>query len=80
MTAVETPDAVRERVTFHRFVPIHRCADYVALGWLPLPSLDGTPHGRWSVHMTWLCGCEPIEPTMVYSVLIRLIPTNTETY
>lgn len=31
--------------------------DYVKMGWLPLPSLDGTHHGDWSVHMAWICDC-----------------------
>ena len=36
--------------------------DYVQLGWLPLPTLQRTHHGEWSVHVVWLCGCRPIEP------------------
>jgi hypothetical protein len=33
--------------------------DWIALGWVPLPSLDGTPHGHWSVHCVWICDCAP---------------------
>ena len=46
----------------HRYVRIHQAEDYLRLGWLPLPTLAGTPHSTWSVHMAWLCGCEPVTP------------------
>ena len=45
--------------TLHRFVPHHQAMDYVRLGWLPLPSLRQTPHDAYSVHVIWLCDCEP---------------------
>jgi hypothetical protein len=32
--------------------------DFVRHGWLPLPSLDGTYHGEYRVHLVWLCCCE----------------------
>ena len=41
----------------HSYVPISIAMDYVLLGWLPLTTLAGTPHGRWSVHMAWICDC-----------------------
>ena len=50
--------------SIHRFVRFHQAEDYLRLGWLPLPSLRGTHHGDWSVHMAWLCDCPPIEPGM----------------
>ena len=30
----------------HRFVPLDQAMDWVKLGWIPLPSLDGTHHGQ----------------------------------
>jgi hypothetical protein len=36
--------------------------EYVRLGWLPLPSLYGTHHGEFKVHVVWLCSCEATEP------------------
>lgn len=46
----------------HRFVSHGRAMEYVRLGWLPLPSLDGTHHGEFKVHLVWLCSCEAAEP------------------
>jgi hypothetical protein len=52
-------------VTYHRFV-IHHCVpDYLALGWMALPSLEGTGHGIYSAHCVWLCGCKLVEPSEV---------------
>lgn len=45
--------------SFHRYATFDKAMDYVRLGWMPLPTLDGTPHGRWSVHLIWLCNCPP---------------------
>lgn len=45
----------------HRFVRIPEVEDYLRAGWMPLPSLAGTVHGLWSVHLVWLCDCEPFE-------------------
>lgn len=39
----------------HRWAPHEKVLDYLKLGWLPLPTLEGTHHGEWSVHMVWLC-------------------------
>ena len=47
----------------HRYIPVDHAMDAVLLGWLPLPSLDGTHHGRWAVHMAWLCDCPARLPT-----------------
>lgn len=49
--------------TVHRFVRIERVSDYLSLGWVALPSLEGTHHGFWSVHMAWLCDCPAVDPT-----------------
>ena len=49
-------------ITFHRWVIFSRAADYLRLGWLAMPTLRGTHHGDWSVHMAWLCECKPVEP------------------
>jgi hypothetical protein len=48
--------------SLHRFVRHEQAMDYVLLGWLPLPSLNGTHHGQWAVHLTWICGCSPVTP------------------
>lgn len=48
--------------SLHRFVRHYAALDYLRLGWLVLPSLDGTSHGQWSVHCVWLCSCKPVEP------------------
>lgn len=50
------------QATIHRWVRVTEVMDYLRLGWLALPTLDGTPHGRWSVHVCWLCECDPIKP------------------
>lgn len=46
----------------HRFVVWDRVPDYLRLGWLALPTLEGTGHGLWAVHLVWLCGCDVAEP------------------
>ncbi len=53
--------------TWHHFVLHDRAGDYLRLGWCPSlcdrsPALDGTPHGQYSVLMSWICQCLPIEP------------------
>ena len=45
--------------SLHRFVPLADAMDYVLLGWMPRPSLQGTHHGDYSVHIAWLCECRP---------------------
>ena len=52
-------------MSIFRFVRIPHAMDYVLLGWLPHPSLDGTRHGRWSVLFEWIdcsCGRQMKEP------------------
>lgn len=49
-------------MTMHRFVLHHLVPDYLLLGWMALPSLEGTNHGVYSTHCIWLCDCEWIEP------------------
>lgn len=50
-------------MTYHRWVRFHEIPDYLLLGWIPRPSLAGTHHGEYSVHMEWICGCKVVEPT-----------------
>jgi hypothetical protein len=54
-----------------RYVPIRPLddcfgvEDYLKLGWLPTPALEGTYHGQFSVLMKWICPtCRPLEPTV----------------
>ena len=49
-------------MTIHRWAKLYQAMDYCRLGWMPLPTLNGTPHGHWAVHMIWLCSCEVKEP------------------
>lgn len=49
-------------MTLHRYVLHDHVPDYLRLGWLALPTLEGTHHGCWSVHCVWLCGCRCAEP------------------
>jgi hypothetical protein len=49
-------------ISWHRFVPYHLVDEYLRLGWCPSPALDGTHHAAYSVFMSWLCGCPPVEP------------------
>ena len=44
-------------VTHVRYVPHHRVADYLKVGWL-VAFYMGPTHGEWAVGMVWLCGCE----------------------
>lgn len=53
--------------TFHRWVIHQRVMDYLLLGWLALPSLEGTGHGIYSAHCVWLCRCRLAEPTYAMS-------------
>lgn len=49
-------------MTYHRWVIHERVPDYLRLGWMALPSLEGTSHGIYSAHCIWVCECEPVEP------------------
>jgi hypothetical protein len=49
-------------MTFHRWVVHDRVPEYLMLGWMALPTLEGTGHGIYSAHCVWLCDCTPIEP------------------
>jgi hypothetical protein len=60
--------------SLHRFVRKPQLPDYLSLGWLALPSLEGTHHGCWSAHVVWLCDCAPSEPREFASV--RLGPES----
>lgn len=48
--------------TMHRWVIHEHVPDYVLLGWMALPTLEGTGHGIYSAHCIWLCACRPVEP------------------
>jgi hypothetical protein len=61
------PWTIAQCITWHRFVRHDRAGDYLRLGWCPSlcdrsPALDGTPHGQYSVLMSWICQCRPVEP------------------
>jgi hypothetical protein len=43
-------------------VRIDQAMDYCRLGWMPYPTLEGTHHGAWSVHVGWVCDCIPRLP------------------
>lgn len=45
-----------------RYVRIPDVEAWLQLGWRPLPALDGTHHGCWSVMLDWICPCPPVEP------------------
>jgi hypothetical protein len=59
-------------ITWHRFVLHHDALDYLRLGWCPSLcdrslcdrslALDSTPHGQYSVLLSWLCQCPLVEP------------------
>jgi hypothetical protein len=49
-------------MTMHRFVLHHLVPEYLRLGWMALPSLEGTGHGIYSAHCIWLCDCQWVEP------------------
>jgi hypothetical protein len=49
-------------ITYHRYVTLHQVNDYLALGWLARNSLAGCLHGKYAVHMVWLCACKVVEP------------------
>ena len=50
------------RPIIHRWVIDRHVADYLRLGWMALPTLEGTSHGLYSVHCVWLCECPLAEP------------------
>lgn len=49
-------------MTIHRWVPLPRVPDYLLLGWMALPTLEGLAHGLYSAHCVWLCRCRVAEP------------------
>jgi hypothetical protein len=49
-------------MTYHRWVIHERVPDYLRLGWMAMPSLEGAHHGYWSAHCIWLCECKLVEP------------------
>jgi hypothetical protein len=49
-------------MTLHRWVITPNVPDYLRIGWLALPTLEGTGHGLYSVHCVWMCSCRMVEP------------------
>lgn len=50
-------------ITTHKYVSLRDAMDYVLLGWVPSPALEGTNHGRYAVLMSWVCPtCAPVFP------------------
>lgn len=49
-------------MTLHRWVPHFQVPDFLRLGWIALPTLEGTHHGIYSAHCVWLCACKPAAP------------------
>lgn len=47
----------------HKLVRIPKVEDHLKLGWMPMPTFEGTHHGDWSVHLIWIqCGCKMVVP------------------
>ena len=59
------------KISLHRYAPLAAAMDYCRLGWMPMLSLQGTPHERYSVHMAWPCGCLAIEPQSIAGAIER---------
>lgn len=39
------------------YVRRNQVEDYFRMGWIFIPALEDTHHGRWSVLMEWICDC-----------------------
>lgn len=55
---------------FH-FVRLEQAPDWLKLGWIGRPILNGTHHGEWSVAMEWLCDCPAPRPNKTKLKLAR---------
>lgn len=55
-------------MTVFRFVRHEAALDHARLGWHLADTLEGTPHGLWSVLMQWLCGCPEVVPVKIDDV------------
>jgi len=44
----------------YRFIRHHAVLDHARLGWMVVDTLEGTPHGHWSVLMAWICECKEV--------------------
>jgi hypothetical protein len=51
---------VTERI--FTYAAFYAMRDYLALGWIARPALDGTHHGTRYCLVEWLCTCRPIVP------------------
>lgn len=49
-------------ITHHRYSPHYLVDDFLACGWMSLPTLHGTHHGQYAVHVVWLCNCPLPDP------------------
>ena len=49
-------------VELHRYVPVGKAMEFARLGWMPMPTFQGTVHEAYSVHMIWRCCCGTAEP------------------
>ncbi len=41
---------------------LHQIDDACRLGWMPLPTYEGTHHAAHAVHAVWLCDCKMTVP------------------
>ncbi len=48
--------------TYHAWVRQDDVPSWISAGWKALNSLDGTPHGQWSIHLIWDHPSEPVKP------------------
>lgn len=46
----------------YRYVTFEKLPDYLALGWVAHPALEGCHHGYYGVLAEWLCDCKLVEP------------------
>lgn len=70
-------------ISYARFVVHNRALDYVLLGWMPTPALQGTGHGEWSVLFVWRpCACgremkEPLPGALAHTSPLAKCPTES---
>lgn len=48
--------------TWHAYARFRELEDFVTLGWIPWPSLEGVWHGEYRVHVEWRCCCGRAPP------------------
>lgn len=62
---------------FH-FARIDTVPDWLRLGWIARPILDGTHHGQWSVAVEWLCKCPVVKPESELNAVMRKFAEQRE--